>query len=323
MSHAQTDFGQRLSQHQFRFKKRKIKTLQVNLGKLCNLACIHCHVEAGPHKTVENMDQHLAEQIIQLMDKLQVETLDLTGGAPEMNPFFRLLVQEGRKRGLRVIDRCNLTILLEPGHEDLANFLAEQKVEVVASLPCYSKINVDKQRGEGTFQESIEALQRLNRLGYGKEGTGLLLQLVYNPIGAHLPPAQETLEADYKERLKVDFDIEFNQLFTITNMPITRYEKYLKARNEYAVYVQLLEDHFNPGTLDGLMCLDTLSISWDGKVYDCDFNQMLDLPVPEKNSKTIQDLLGDAEDKTWDIAWGQHCFGCTAGSGSSCQGALT
>lgn len=314
-------FQSKLAEHRYDLKKASIEVLQVNVGKLCNLTCSHCHVEAGPTKTRENIDQKTVLAIVGLMDSLQPKTLDLTGGAPELNPHFRYLVIEAHKRGMHIIDRCNLTILFEKGMEDLAEFLAEHRVEVIASLPCYSKDNVDKQRGNGTFGKSIEALQKLNSLGYGKSDSGLFLNLVYNPVGAHLPPAQGNLENDYKQRLQDDFGIVFNNLYTITNMPITRYAKYLKAFNQLDSYTELLINNFNPHTLDGLMCRNTLNISWDGRLFDCDFNQMLGMGMRNGKPFTVFNVTKkDLED--WQVLTANHCFGCTAGAGSSCQGAL-
>jgi len=303
-------------------RKRKIEILQVNVGKLCNLTCAHCHVEAGPSKTRENMDERTARAVADYMAQSGAETLDLTGGAPEMNPYFRFLVTEAKKRGLHVIDRCNLTVLFLPGQEDLAEFLAGNRAEVIASLPCYLKENVDKQRGRGTFDESVRALVRLNELGYGKEGTGLVLNLVYNPVGPHLPPAQEGLEKAYKQRLLEDAGIVFNRLYTITNMPITRYEKYLRALHQFEDYEEVLARNFNAATLKNLMCLNTLSVGWDGRLYDCDFNLALGMQIRNGEPFTIfnsrpQDLLDRP------ILTADHCFGCTAGAGSSCQGALS
>ena len=300
--------------------RSQIEILQVNLGKLCNLTCVHCHVEAGPTKTAENMGAEHMGKIFQLLESGSVKTLDLTGGAPEMNPHFRELVKKARSLGITVIDRCNLAILFEPGFEDLAEFLSENQVQVVASLPCYSKDNVDKQRGDGTFQVSIQGLQRLNELGYGRNDL-LELDLVYNPVGPHLPPPQEKLEADYKERLKEDFGIEFNRLFTITNMPITRYKKYLQAFGQLEDYQQLLRENFNASTVSGLMCRNTLSVSWDGKLYDCDFNQMLGLELTAPEKLTL-DNVNLADLQRLPIKTAEHCFACTAGSGSSCQGAV-
>ena len=314
-------FQEKLGEVSVELRKQKLEILQVNLGKLCNLACVHCHVEAGPTKTRENMNCETAEAVVRFMDRAQIKTLDLTGGAPELNPNFRYLVTEAKKRGIHVIDRCNLTVLFVPGQEDLAEFLASHNVEVIASLPCYLKENVDKQRGKGVFDESIKALLKLNQLGYGREGSNLILNLVYNPVGPHLPPAQDKLEEDYKERLKEDWGVVFNCLYTITNMPITRYAKYLRAFNQYETYHQLLMNSFNPTTLDGLMCRNTLSVSWDGRLYDCDFNQALGMQMRNGRFLTIFDL--DSEKlKDFKVATAEHCFGCTAGAGSSCQGVL-
>lgn len=320
-------FRSKLSQCGVELRKRKIDILQVNVGKLCNMTCVHCHVEAGPTKTKENMSRQTAEAVVRFLDVSGAGTLDITGGAPEMNPNFKYLVIEAKSRGVRVIDRCNLTIFYEKGMSDLPEFLARYEVEVVASLPCYSEENVDKQRGKGTFNKSVAALKRLNDLGYGRKkpaspaGRNLILNLVYNPVGPYLPPAQEKLEADYKEKLCADFGIVFNQLYTITNMPITRYAKYLRAFNQYEAYVELLINSFNPATVDGLMCFNTLSVGWNGRLYDCDFNQMLGMQMCNGRPFTISDVsLKDLEN--WRIMTGKHCFGCTAGAGSSCQGAL-
>lgn len=314
-------FESKLEAAGLELKRGKIEILQVNLGKLCNLACVHCHVEAGPSKTRENMDEQTAQALVRFMDQCRPETLDLTGGAPELNPHFQYLVREARKRNLHVIDRCNLTVLFLPGQEATAQFLADHQVEIVASLPCYLRENVDKQRGKGVFDDSIRALLKLNELGYGKEGTGLLLNLVYNPIGHHLPPDQKALELDYKQRLLMDFGIIFNRLYTITNMPITRYQKYLSAFHQYENYIELLEKNFNPEAARHVMCRNTLSIGWDGRIYDCDFNQALDMEIRNGKPLTIFDL--DLEKlEGFKILTGDHCFGCTAGAGSSCQGAL-
>ncbi len=314
-------FQEKLNQHQYDLRKTGIEVLQVNVGKLCNLTCSHCHVEAGPTKVKENMDLKTAQAIVRLMDEFNPKTLDLTGGAPEMNPHFRYLVDESYRRGIHIIDRCNLTILFEEGMETLGDFLAQHRVEVIASLPCYTQDNVDQQRGSGTFGKSIEALQKLNALGYGQTDTGLVLNLVYNPVGAHLPPAQEKLEIDYKQRLYDDFGIVFNKLYTITNMPITRYAKFLKAFNQLESYYELLVNSFNPATLDGLMCRNTLSISWDGKLFDCDFNQMLGMGMRNGQEFTVFDIA-KKDLESWQVLTANHCFGCTAGTGSSCQGAL-
>lgn len=314
-------FQEQLSGHGIRLRKRKIDILQVNVGKLCNLTCSHCHVEAGPTKIKENMDRKTAEAVVRFMDHQGVATLDITGGAPELNPNFRYLVTEGRGRNLRILDRCNLTVFFEEGMSDVPDFLAQNHVEIIASLPCYQKDNVDQQRGRGTFDGSIEALRWLNRLGYGDDATGLVLNLVYNPVGPHLPPPQAKLERDYKKKLREEFGVVFNRLFTIVNMPVTRYAKYLKAFQQYDGYVELLVKSFNLATVEGLMCLNTLSVGWDGRLYDCDFNQMLRMQIRNGRPLTIGDVVaGGAED--WDILTGNHCFGCTAGAGSSCQGAL-
>ena len=317
-------FDKKISGLSSGLRKRKIEILQVNVGKYCNMTCSHCHVEAGPTKTEENMDRKTAEAVIRFLERSGIKIVDITGGAPELNPHFDYLVIESRKRNAHVMDRCNLTVFFEKGKEYLPEFLAEQKVEVIASLPCYSRENVDKQRGNGAFDASIKALLWLNRLGYGKEGSSLMLNLVYNPVGPHLPPPQDRLKKDYKMRLWEDFGIVFNHLYTITNMPITRYEKYLKAFGQYEKYAALLEKSFNPSTVGGLMCRNTLSVGWDGKLYDCDFNQMLSMGLNgrfKRPQPTIFDVtLEELENR--EILTGNHCFGCTAGAGSSCQGAL-
>ncbi|MCB9772195.1 MAG: arsenosugar biosynthesis radical SAM protein ArsS [Candidatus Omnitrophica bacterium] len=314
-------FQAKLVEHFYDLRKSSIEILQVNVGKLCNLTCSHCHVEAGPTKTKENMNWKTAEAIVALMDDLKPQTLDLTGGAPEMNPHFRYLVAEAFTRDIHIIDRCNLTILFEKGMEGLGDFLAQHHVEIIASLPCYSENNVDQQRGNGTFSKSVKALQKLNNLGYGLPDEELNLNLVYNPVGAHLPPAQEQLENDYKQRLKNDFGIAFHKLYTITNMPITRYAKYLKAFNQLESYMELLINNFNPHTLDGLMCRNTLNVSWDGKLFDCDFNQMLGMGMGNRKPFTVFDVT-KKDLENWQVRTANHCFGCTAGAGSSCQGAL-
>ena len=314
-------FQSKLVEVNYRLSKDSIEILQVNLGKLCNLTCSHCHVEAGPTKTKENMNHEIAQAVVRFMDIAKIGILDITGGAPELNSNFKFLIAEAKKIKMHVIDRCNLTVFYEPGMADLPEFLASHQVEVIASLPCYSKDNVDKQRGAGTFERSIEALLWLNRLGYGRENANLKLNLVYNPVGAHLPPNQNKLESDYKKRLLDDFGIVFNKLFTITNMPMTRYMKYLKALNQYESYVELLINSFNPATLTGLMCRNTLSVGWDGRIYDCDFNQMLGMSIKNGRPFLITDVtLKDL--RNWQVLTADHCFGCTAGAGSSCQGAL-
>ena len=303
-------------------KRGELEVLQVNLGALCNQQCLHCHVNAGP-KRKENMSSATVEKIIRFLKKGKVKTLDLTGGAPEMNSNFRYLVLQARALGVHVMDRCNLTILDEPGQEDLAVFLAENKVEVIASLPCYSEENVNKQRGKGVFDGSVYGLQKLNKLGYGKEGSGLTLNLVYNPIGAHLPPSQTELQSSYKKILKEKFDIDFNNLFTITNMPIKRFGSSLISKGKFEEYMQLLRDSYLPDNLQAVMCRNMMSVDWQGDLFDCDFNQMLELAMLGKNrlAMNVEDLLEqDGEGNS--IVTAEHCYGCTAGQGSSCGGAL-
>jgi radical SAM/Cys-rich protein len=308
--------------------RQHLSTLQVNLGYKCNQSCVHCHVDAGPHRT-EMMEGDLLGMISQVLKARKIETLDLTGGAPELHEGFKRLVTEARALGVRVIDRCNLTILFEPGQEELAQFLADQKVEVVASLPCYSMERVDKQRGKGVFDLSIAGLQKLNALGYGKPGTGLILNLVYNPQGAVLPPNQSALQAEYKKELFAHFGIVFNELFALTNMPIKRFGSMLISKGEFKSYVQLLKDSFVQSNLDGVMCRSTVSVDWQGYLYDCDFNQQLGLAIPTQISADassaqrphLRDLLHtDLKGNAIEVA--DHCYGCTAGQGSSCAGAL-
>lgn len=294
-------------------------TLQVNLGYRCNQTCLHCHVNAGPNRT-EMMSDALIELIPQVLRARRIDTLDLTGGAPEMHPRFRDLVRQARQLGVKVIDRCNLTILFEEDQQGLAEFLAEQQVEVVASMPCYSLENVDKQRGKGVFDLSIAGLQKLNSLGYGQPDSGLTLNLVFNPQGPVLPPPQQALEADYKRELQQHFDIVFNQLFTITNMPIKRFGSTLLSRGQFEPYMQLLKDNFSQTNLDNLMCRTTLSVDWQGALYDCDFNQQLELAIPG-HRRQLADLL-DSDLAGNRICTGEHCYGCTAGQGSSCGGAI-
>ena len=316
-------FHEVLDGHEFLLERRRLTTLQVNVGKLCNQTCRHCHVEAGPRRT-ELMTRRTAERVVELMDLPGAEDLDLvdiTGGAPELNPQFRFLAAEARARGFRVIDRCNLTVLFEPGQEDTARFLRDHQIEVVASLPCYSSENVTRQRGEGVFARSIEALQLLNSLGYGREGTGLVLDLVYNPVGAFLPPDQEELQEDYKERLLADFGIHFNRLYTITNMPVKRFLYDLRHSRQLEEYMTLLVNSFNLQAAENVMCRDLVSIGWEGTLYDCDFNQMLEMPVPGPR-RSIWDLDSLDEFNRGPIAVADHCFGCTAGAGSSCGGSL-
>ena len=298
--------------------RASLETLQVNLGYLCNLSCVHCHVNAGPHRT-EQMDRETIDALLALLDRAAIRALDLTGGAPELNPHFRYLVREARALGVHVIDRCNLTVLLEPGQEDLGDFLAEQQVEICASLPCYVQENVEAQRGKGVYDASIQALQQLNALGYGAER---ILNLAYNPVGPVLPPPQEALEAEYRRELKDRFGIRFNHLMTITNMPISRFGSVLLAQGQYTEYMHLLRENFSQSNMETLMCRRLLSVDWQGFLYDCDFNQMLDLPLLASDRRRhIRDLLSTL---TLDepIITGEHCYGCAAGQGSSCGGAL-
>ena len=313
-----------------RIARDQLHTLQVNLGYLCNLSCVHCHVNAGPTRT-ELMSAETVEIIKRVLTDKSIQTLDLTGGAPELNPHFRDLVKYARSLGVEVIDRCNLTILFEQGQEDLADFLAEHGVNVTASLPCYLEENVSKQRGKGVYQQSIDALRRLNALGYGLDPK-LPLNLVFNPVGPNLPPAQEGLQADYKARLQQDHGVVFNELYTITNVPINRFGSVLHSHNEFHDYVQLLKDNFSHDNLATVMCRGLISIDWEGFVYDCDFNQMLDMPLASEQSQTkiasdrgklhIADLLSDDLSGN-PIQVANHCYACTAGQGSSCGGALS
>lgn len=304
--------------------RREVNTLQVNLGYLCNLSCVHCHVNAGPSRK-ELMDIKTINLVLDVLKAKKITTLDLTGGAPEMNPHFIYLVGEARKLGVEVIDRCNLTILLESGYEDTAQFLAKNHVTITASLPCYEEENVEKQRGKGVYQQSILALQQLNKLGYGHK-QNLQLNLVYNPVGPHLPPPQQALETQYKKELGEKYGIVFNQLFTITNMPINRFGAVLLAQKEYDGYLNLLKNNYAKANLETVMCRDMLSVDWQGYIYDCDFNQMLEVPTVLGSGKTSQRLhLSDALTSSLSglpIQVAEHCFGCTAGQGSSCGGAL-
>ena len=308
-------------------RRRAVDTLQVNLGYRCNQSCLHCHVNAGPNRT-EEMSRETIAALLQFLDTNPgVRTLDLTGGAPELNPHFRSLVAAARRREVRVIDRCNLTILEEPGQEGLAEFLAEQGVEVVASMPCYLEDNVDRQRGKGTFDSSIRGLQRLNALGYGQPGSGLSLNLVYNPQGASLPPPQEALERDYKQHLASHFGVVFNQLFTLANMPIQRFGSTLVSKGQFNSYMDLLRSAHRPANLEQVMCRSLVSVDWQGYVYDCDFNQQLGLGLEthlgdsSKPRVHLSDINAAALQGA-PVRVADHCFGCTAGQGSSCGGAL-
>ena len=307
--------------------REKLSTLQVNLGYLCNQTCTHCHVNAGPKRT-ELMSRENIDLVLDVLSGQTLTTLDLTGGAPEMNPHFSYLVREARALGVEVIDRCNLTILMEQGYQQLPEFLAEQGVNITASLPCYGEVNVAEQRGKGVFEISIEALQILNSLGYGRDPK-LPLNLVYNPNGAFLPPPQESLEDEYKERLRSDFGIEFDHLFTITNMPISRFGGMLLAKGQYDDYMELLKGSYNEDNHASVMCRSLISVDWQGFLFDCDFNQMLDLPMQGRSpliasdrQKTHITELVDQELMAASIVTGEHCYGCTAGQGSSCGGSL-
>jgi len=318
-------FAEKLGVHSLSLRRVRPEILQVNVGKLCNLTCVHCHVNSGP-KRKEIMTHETIHRVIQWLAKTQIPTVDLTGGAPEMIPDFRFFIDEVKRLQppRHIIDRCNLTILLEPGYEDLGEFLARNRVEIVASMPCYSAKNVDAQRGEGVFEGSIAALQLLNSLGYGLDPE-LPLHLVYNPVGAFLPPSQDELEADYKRELKKHFGIVFNNLYALTNLPIGRFASYLRHNNKLDEYMELLIRAFNPATIDGLMCRNTISVGWRGEVYDCDFNQQLGMQWSiEGKSKPL--FLWDIDPnllKHREIMNGDHCFGCTAGAGSSCGGAIS
>ncbi len=303
-------------------RRGRLETIQVNVGYRCNQTCVHCHVNAGPRRE-EMMDLETANDVLRLLEASGAANIDITGGAPELNPNFRHLVTRSREIGAHVMDRCNLTILEEPEQEDLAEFLAEHKVEVIASLPCYLQDNVDAQRGKGVYEASIRGLQRLNALGYGQAGSGLELSLVFNPQGARLPPPQGTLEQDYKAHLKQHFDIEFNRLYTLTNMPIQRFGSMLISRGEFDDYMRLLRDAYRAENLESVMCRNLISIDWKGYTYDCDFNQMLALPLKTGNrfKSHVRDLV-DTELTGEPIMVADHCYGCTAGQGSSCGGAL-
>jgi len=317
-------FAEKLGVHSLSLRRGRPEILQVNVGKLCNLTCIHCHVNAGP-KRKEIMTRDTIDRIIDWLAKADIPIVDLTGGAPEMIPDFRhFIMQIGALQLPRhIIDRCNLTILLEPGYEDLSEFLANNKVEIIASMPCYSAENVNAQRGEGVFEGSIAALQLLNSLGYGID-PHLPLHLVYNPVGAFLPPSQDELEVDYKRELKKHFGIEFNKLYALSNLPIGRFASYLRHNGKLEEYMELLVHAFNPSTISGLMCRSTISVGWRGEVYDCDFNQQLGMQWrSEGESKPL--FLWDINPESLEdreIMTGRHCFGCTAGAGSSCGGAI-
>jgi radical SAM/Cys-rich protein len=317
-----TSFNETLGEHgHTALRALRIDTIQVNVGKLCNQTCTHCHVDAGPTRT-EIMTRETAEAVLDVVRRYpELRTVDITGGAPEMNPHFEFLVGQCRAMGRHVMDRCNLTVFFVRGKQHLPQFLADHRVEVIASLPCYLEENVEQQRGKGVYGRSIEALRLLNTLGYGIEGTGLVLNLVYNPLGPNLPPPQAGLEADYRDELAKRFGIRFNRLYAITNMPISRFLDDLHRSGQYEAYMEKLIASFNPASVDGLMCRNLISVNWDGRLSDCDFNQMLDLPVDGAAPQTIRefDLARLARRR---VVTGMHCYGCTAGAGSSCGGAI-
>ncbi|MCS6951735.1 MAG: arsenosugar biosynthesis radical SAM protein ArsS [Bryobacterales bacterium] len=305
----------------FPLRATGIRVLQLNLGKLCNQTCRHCHVDAGPDRR-EMMSRETAELCLAALAQTDIPIVDITGGAPELNPNFRWLVEQARALGRHVMDRCNLTVLLLPSQADLAQFLARHRVEIVASLPYYQQRETDAQRGQGVFAKSIEAIRRLNTLGYGQPDSGLQLNLVYNPTGAFLPPNQKSIEADFKRELWRRYGVRFNSLYTITNMPISRFLEYLLRSGNYERYMERLVNAFNPEAAAGVMCRSTLSVGWDGTLYDCDFNQMLELSVSYGAPRHIRDF-DVAKLATRQIRVGPHCYGCTAGCGSSCCGTIT
>lgn len=314
-------FSQTLERHRLPpLAAHGIAVLQINVGKLCNQTCRHCHVDAGPERR-EVMSRETLAECLRVLEEARIPVVDITGGAPEMNPHFRWFVGAARRLGCQVIDRCNLTILVAPGHDDLPEFLASHQVEIVASLPCYLEQNVDAQRGAHVFERSIAALRRLNGLGYGRPDSGLILNLVYNPLGPSLPPPQERLEADYRRELAARYGVGFNRLYTITNMPISRFLDDLLQSGRFDAYLDTLHEAFNPAAVAGIMCRTLLSVDWQGRLYDCDFNQMLDLRLLPGLPRQISDFdLASLARRP--IATGRHCYGCTAGGGSSCQGTI-
>ena len=318
---ADQNFDERLAMLGIKLVAGTVDTMQLNVGKLCNQTCKHCHVDASPKRT-EIMTRETAEAVIDALRRFRIPTLDITGGAPELNPSFRWLVKEARGIATHVMVRHNLTVMFEPGQEDLPEFFSRNAIEVVSSLPYFLEEQTDSQRGHGVFRKSIEALRRLNEAGYGQEGSGLLLNLVYNPVGAFLPPKQASIEADFKRELLNRYGIVFNRLYTITNMPINRFLVYLRRSGNEEHYMRKLLQAFNVNTVDGLVCRSLVSVDWRGRLYDCDFNQMLELPVGEELPKIIEDFdLTKFAGRR--IITGSHCYGCTAGSGSSCGGAVT
>ena len=313
-------FDEKLAENGLSLRASAIEILQINVGKLCNQTCKHCHVDASPTRT-EIMDRSTIDACLRVLKSNRIPTLDITGGAPEMIPDFRYLVTEASSAGAKVMVRHNLTVMFEEGREDLAEFFAAHKVEVVCSLPYFLEQQTDSQRGNGVFRKSIDALKKLNSVGYGASDEGLQLNLVYNPVGAFLPPEQSAIEADFRRELKQRYDIVFNNLYTITNMPIARYLDWLRRSGNEKSYMQKLVNAFNPATVEGLMCRNTLSVDWRGLLYDCDFNQMLEIPVAPGVGRSIGDLApGRLADR--EIMTNSHCFGCTAGAGSSCGGTV-
>jgi radical SAM/Cys-rich protein len=320
-THGYAPFETRLDQAGlFPLRATGMTVFQINVGKLCNQTCKHCHVGAGPDRT-ERMSRETAELCMQALAKTDIPTVDITGGAPELNPNFRWLVEQARELGRHVMDRCNLSVLLIPSQAGLAEFLAAHRVEIIASLPSCQASQTDAQRGEGIFEKSIEALHRLNQLGYGTPDSGLALNLVYNPVGAFLPPKQEAIEAQFRKELRVRHGVEFNHLYTITNMPVSRYLEFLVESGNYEQYMERLANAFNPTAAAGVMCRSMISIGWDGTLYDCDFNQMLELPVSQGAPAHIRDF-DPVQLNQRQIVTRNHCYGCTAGSGSSCGGTV-
>ena len=313
------EFSKLLAENGIQLKRAETSEIQINLGKLCNLACHHCHVDAGPNRT-ENMTWETMQKILNWLDSTQIKKADLTGGAPELNPYFRQFCDELIKKGIQITSRCNITVLYENGQEDLAQWYAERKIRLVCSLPCYTEDNVDAQRGKGVFDKSISGLQWLNSLGYGIKPE-LSLDLVYNPGGAFLPPEQMGLEKEYRAMLQDNFDIKFSNLIAITNIPINRFAHSLRRDGKLEEYQELLVSNFNAATIEGLMCRHLYNIDWLGQVYDCDFNQMLDMPMSNRKTRFIWDI-NHSKSENSPIAVDRHCFGCTAGSGSSCSGSL-
>ena len=313
-------FADKIRRYEIESKRNKVETLQLNITRKCNQACTHCHVNAGPKRT-EEMSIDVMKRILHLLDQdSSIKTVDITGGAPELNTNFRYLIRELKQRKRNIIDRCNLTVLLEKGQEDTADFLAQNNVILIASLPCYTEENVDAQRGNAIYKKSIRVLRKLNAIGYGREQSGRILNLVYNPNGPFLPGLQEELEADFKRELFEEYGITFNQLLTITNMPINRYENVLKREGNYEKYCNMLALNFNPDVAQKMMCKSQVSVGWNGTLYDCDFNQALEIPILSDRN-TIMDIYGFS-DVSRTIFYGSHCYACAAGCGSSCQGSI-